>query len=112
MFFFKNRKKYGADSVIATDIKKADDEFTSSGPFIYADALDYRSLEKIVVENKVDWVVHFTALLSAVGENNVEKAINVNVNTFLNVLQLGKFTLSLKFLFVNSLIFFFFFFNS
>lgn len=44
--------------------------------------------------------------MSAVGENNVEKAINVNVNTFLNVLQLGKFTLSLRFLFVNSLNFF------
>ena len=29
--------------------------------------------------HRIDWMVHFSALLSAVGENNVPLAIRVNI---------------------------------
>jgi threonine 3-dehydrogenase len=48
------------------------------------------SLQQLVVNNRIDWVVHFSALLSASGEKNVPLAINVNVNGTQNVLELAK----------------------
>ena len=50
-----------------------------SGPFIFADILDFKNLQEIVVTYRIDWLVHFSALLSAVGENNVPLAIRVNI---------------------------------
>ena len=41
--------------------------------------------QEIVVMYRIDWMVHFSALLSAVGENNVPLAIRVNIEgTWLN----------------------------
>jgi threonine 3-dehydrogenase len=41
--------------------------------------LDFKNLQEIVVSHRIDWLVHFSALLSAVGENNVPLAIRVNI---------------------------------
>jgi hypothetical protein len=48
------------------------------GPFAYGDVLDYKSMEALVVNHRVDWVFHLSALLSAVGEKNVQQALAVN----------------------------------
>ena len=37
--------------------------------------LDFKCLQEIVVNQRIDWLVHFSALLSAVGENNVPLAV-------------------------------------
>lgn len=50
-----------------------------SGPFIYSDILDYKNLREIVVNNRITWLVHYSALLSAVGEANVALARSVNI---------------------------------
>ena len=39
---------------------------------------------------RIDWIVHFSALLSAVGENNVPLAIRVNIEGLHNVMELAK----------------------
>lgn len=83
------RKKHGNDNVIASDIKKPSGSILE-GPFVYADVLDYRQLESIVVNYKIDWIVHFSALLSAVGEKFVDKALAVNITGFQNIIDLGK----------------------
>ena len=62
----------------------------SSGPFIYADILDFKNLQEIVVNYNVDWIVHFSALLSAIGEQNVPLAMKVNVEGLHNILELSK----------------------
>lgn len=49
------------------------------GPFIYSDILDYKNLREIVVNNRITWLVHYSALLSAVGEANVSLARDVNI---------------------------------
>lgn len=49
------------------------------GPFIYADILDYKKLREIVVNHRITWLFHYSALLSAVGEANVALARDVNV---------------------------------
>lgn len=52
--------------------------------------LDHKSLQQIVVNNKIDWIVHFSALLSAIGEKNVPLALSVNVTGMQNILELAK----------------------
>lgn len=52
---------------------------SSAGPFIFSDILDYKNLREIVVNNNISWLVHYSAVLSAVGENNVSLAKEVNI---------------------------------
>ena len=44
---------------------------------MYADILDLKHLHSLVVNHRVDWVVHFSALLSAIGEKDVSRALQV-----------------------------------
>lgn len=34
-----------------------------------------QGLQKIVVNHRIDWIIHFSALLSAIGEQNVPLAV-------------------------------------
>lgn len=73
------RKNYGNENVILSDIIKPTEENLSNGPFIFADILDFKGLQKIVVNYRIDWLIHFSALLSAIGEQNVPLAVRVNI---------------------------------
>jgi threonine 3-dehydrogenase len=35
-----------------------------------------KSLQQIIVNNHIDWVIHFSALLSAIGERNGNFLLN------------------------------------
>ncbi len=35
---------------------------------MYADILDFKNLQELIVNQRVDWLIHFSALLSAIGE--------------------------------------------
>ncbi|XP_071117255.1 L-threonine 3-dehydrogenase, mitochondrial-like [Haliotis cracherodii] len=84
------RERYGRDNVILTDINKAPKTILRSGPFLFADVLNLKSLREIVVNYEVDWLVHFGALLSAIGEQNVPLAMQVNIEGLHNVLEVSK----------------------
>ena len=73
------RKNYGNENVILTDIIKPTEETQNNGPFIFADILDFKGLQEIIVNHRIDWLIHFSALLSAVGEQNVPLAVRVNI---------------------------------
>jgi threonine 3-dehydrogenase len=60
------------------------------GPFEQVDVLDYRGLKRILTNHRADWLIHLGALLSAVGEQNVPLAIQVNIHGVHNVLNLAK----------------------
>ncbi|XP_046874225.1 L-threonine dehydrogenase 2 isoform X1 [Hypomesus transpacificus] len=62
---------------------------TRTGPFVYADVLDYKSLRELIVNNRITWMVHYSALLSAVGEANVALARKINITGLHNVLDLA-----------------------
>lgn len=49
------------------------------GPFIFSDILDNKNLSEIVVNNNISWLIHYSAVLSAVGENNFTLAKEVNI---------------------------------
>lgn len=57
---------------------------------MYADILDFKNLQSIVVNERIDWLVHFSAILSAVGEQNVSQALQVNVEGVHNILELCR----------------------
>ena len=61
-----------------------------TGPYIYADILDLKNLQSIVVNERIDWLVHFSAILSAVGEQNVSQALQVNVEGVHNIFELCR----------------------
>lgn len=84
------REKYGQDNVILSDIVKPSGQIFNSGPYMYADILDFKNLQEIIVNYRIDWVVHFSALLSAVGETNIPLAMRVNIEGLHNVLELSK----------------------
>lgn len=85
------RQKYGPENVIATDIRRpAKNASILDGPFLYADVMNSEQLEALIVDYNIDKLVHFSALLSAVGEQNVHRALDVNVQGFFNVLELAR----------------------
>uniref|UniRef100_H3AX09 Zgc:154055 n=1 Tax=Latimeria chalumnae TaxID=7897 RepID=H3AX09_LATCH len=83
------RKHFGRNNVILSDIKKPPDEVLNSGPFVYADVLDYKNLRELVVNNRITWLIHYSALLSAIGEANVTLARSVNITGLHNVLDIA-----------------------
>lgn len=77
-------------SVIMTDIIKSPEEQQYKGPFMFADILDFQNLREIVVNHRVDWLIHFSALLSAVGESNLSLAMKVNIEGVHNIMELAR----------------------
>ncbi|SPP77149.1 L-threonine 3-dehydrogenase, mitochondrial [Drosophila guanche] len=84
------RSQYGNENVILSDIIKPSQAVLDNGPYIFADILDFKGLQKIVVNHRIDWLIHFSALLSAVGEQNVPLAVRVNIEGVHNVIELAK----------------------
>ncbi|XP_020831442.1 L-threonine 3-dehydrogenase, mitochondrial-like [Phascolarctos cinereus] len=83
------RNRFGKDNVILSDIRKPSDHVFCSGPFIYSDVLDYKNLREIVVNNRITWLIHYSALLSAAGEANVPLARDVNITGLHNILDIA-----------------------
>jgi threonine 3-dehydrogenase len=83
--------RFGNDNIIISDISRPANSFHKSGiQYVYADVLDLNALKTIVANQRVDWVVHFSALLSAVGEQNVPLALRINIDGMQNVLELAR----------------------
>lgn len=52
--------------------------------------MDMAAIEEVVVNHNIDTVVHLSALLSAVGEANVDRALRVNCDGVQNILNVAK----------------------
>ncbi|XP_044044450.1 L-threonine 3-dehydrogenase, mitochondrial-like isoform X2 [Siniperca chuatsi] len=82
-------RRFGKNNVILSDIKKPPYDVYHNGPFIFSDILDYKNLREIVVNNNISWLVHYSAVLSAIGENNVALAKEVNITGLHNILDIA-----------------------
>ena len=64
--------------------------FIILGPYVFADILDFKNLQEKIVTNRIDTVIHFSALLSAIGEQNTPLAMRVNIEGLHNILEVCR----------------------
>ncbi len=83
------RERYGADNVLATDIR-IPDASASDGPFAMADVTIGDSLDAAVARHRADTIFHLAAILSAVGEQRPQKTYEVNIGGLFNVLEVAR----------------------
>ena len=86
----KLREIYGTDNVIASDIRKGEQDVFKTGPFEIVDAMNYEQVEALIDKYKVDEVYLMAALLSATAEKNPAFAWDLNMNSLFHVLNLAK----------------------
>jgi len=84
------RKKHGASSVIASDLRPIDQVDGSGAPYIQLDVLDTDLIIKVCKEEGVGTVYHLAALLSATGEKNPELCRKVNVGGTISVFEAAR----------------------
>jgi len=84
------RKLYGTDNVIASDIRKLNNDVVNDGIFEVLNALDFNQIEHIVEKYQVEEVYLMAALLSATAEKNPAFAWDLNMNSLFHVLNLAK----------------------
>ena len=86
----KLREIYGTENVIASDIRKLNNDVVNSGPFEVINALDFNQIEHLVELHQIDEIYLMAALLSATAEKNPAFAWDLNMNSLFHVLNLAK----------------------
>ena len=86
----KLREIYGTENVIASDIRKLNNDVVNSGPFEVVNALDFNQIEHLVEVHQIDEIYLMAALLSATAEKNPAFAWDLNMNSLFHVLNLAK----------------------
>ncbi|MGG4455057.1 MULTISPECIES: L-threonine 3-dehydrogenase [Brevibacillus] len=87
----KLRDIYGADQVIATDIRRnEDDPVVQSGPFEVLDVTDGNRMFELAKKHGVDTIMHLAALLSATAEAKPLLAWNLNMGGLVNALEAAR----------------------
>lgn len=81
------RRRYGADNILATDIRDIHDP---DGQFAQLDALDAKRLHELIDTYRIDVVYHLAAILSAKGEQIPQQAWQINMDSLFNVLEAAK----------------------
>lgn len=86
------RERYGAANVIASSrrIKPGHEDLIESGVFEVVNVTDAQQLAETVRKYKINTIVNLAAVLSAVGEENPQRAWNVNMNGLYNVLEVAR----------------------
>ena len=86
----KLAKDFGANQVIAADIKSFLHEKTVGVEYVLLDVLDKEKLFKIVKEHNISEIYLLAAMLSAVAEKNIQLAWDLNMKGLFNILDLAK----------------------
>ncbi len=86
----KLRSIYGNENVIASDIRKLNNDIVNDGIFEVVNALDYNQIEHLLEKYQITDVYLMAALLSATAEKNPAFAWDLNMNSLFHVLNLAK----------------------
>ena len=86
----KLRSIYGNENVIASDIRKLNNDIVNDGIFEVVNALDYNQIEHLIEKYHITDVYLMAALLSATAEKNPAFAWDLNINSLFHVLNLAK----------------------
>jgi len=82
------RAKYGAEHVVAADLRKPKGD--STGPFEEIDAMDRQRLEQVVEQYQITQVYHMVAMLSATAEKMPLTGWNLNMDTLFHLLEMAR----------------------
>ena len=83
-------KLYGADKIIASDIKPATKNIIEGVTYLTLDVLDKEKLLGTVKKYNISEVYLLAAMLSAVAEKNIQFAWDLNMKGLFHVLDLAK----------------------
>jgi nucleoside-diphosphate-sugar epimerase len=84
------RKIYGANSVIASDLREQNELLVGTGPYVSLDVMNKEMLHVQVIRQNVTQIYLLAAILSATGEKNPSLAWHLNMQGLLNVLNIAK----------------------
>jgi threonine 3-dehydrogenase len=80
-------ERFGSDQICATDIREIP---SWSGPYQSLNVLDRDGLDQLVVQRGVTQIYHLAAILSATGEKDPLRTWQVNMDGFLNVMEVSR----------------------
>ncbi len=86
----KLRETYGVENVVASDIRKLENDVVNNGIFEVVNALDFNQIQNLVEQYEITDVYLMAALLSATAEKNPAFAWDLNMNSLFHVLNLAK----------------------
>ncbi len=84
------RHRFGADAVIASDVKENCPDVLEGGAYAQLDILDREKVRKYIIEESVNEVYLLAALLSATAEKNPDFAWKLNMEGLFTILDLAK----------------------
>jgi len=84
------RERYGADNVVASDIRVPPKQLVTDGPFEYLNCTDVRQIKETIRKYDVDTIYHLAAMLSAVAEEKPHVAWELNIGGLYNVLEVAR----------------------
>lgn len=84
------RKKYGAQNVVASDVKDLAQVAEEFYPYEKLNVLDKNDLAQVVKKHNINTIHHLAAILSAAGEKNPQLCFDVNIIGLYNVLEVAR----------------------
>lgn len=85
------RRRYGNEQVVAAGHRKpASDKLIASGPFVRLDVTSRADIERVVTEHRIEVIYHLAAVLSVTGEQDPQRAWDINVNGLYHVLEIAR----------------------
>ncbi|MGE0639730.1 MAG: L-threonine 3-dehydrogenase [Thermoanaerobaculia bacterium] len=84
------RRRHGADSVVASDIRLPAGDPAADGPFEVLDATNFRQTHDLVRRHEIGTIYHLAALLSATSEEKPHVAWELNMGGLYKVLEIAR----------------------
>jgi len=84
------RRQYGDFHVVAVDLKPVNAELEAEGPYEQLDCLNQKALASVINRYDITQVYLLAALLSATGEQQPQKAWQLNTQSLLHTLELAR----------------------
>ncbi|HTM64880.1 MAG TPA: NAD-dependent epimerase/dehydratase family protein [Flavipsychrobacter sp.] len=80
---------YGDNNVIASDIRDEHPLLKGTGPYVVLNAMDGNAIHETIRKEKITQVYLLAAVLSATGEKDPKRAWDINMQSLLQLLELG-----------------------
>jgi nucleoside-diphosphate-sugar epimerase len=80
---------YGDNNVVASDIRDEHPLLKGTGPYVVLNAMDGNAIHEIIRKEKITQVYLLAAVLSATGEKDPKRAWDINMQSLLQLLELG-----------------------